>query len=176
MGVIKWKQAPMPMCAVVRSTHSRCLCLAPQASGAASNSYHVLQYNYVPDILEKRGPYREQHLARASKMVGLLSASPRQAAAGDAPEAHPAAVAAPSHPRPVLPPASLPGLQAEQNKLVMAGALTEPVDGAIFIFRQGGGAVLDTGSGVICLAESRWALPLQGCLTACLHVCLPAGM
>ena len=26
--------------------------------------------------------------------------------------------------------------QAEQNKLVMAGALTEPVDGAIFIFRN----------------------------------------
>lgn len=27
-------------------------------------------------------------------------------------------------------------LQADQNKLVMAGALTDPVDGAIFIFRN----------------------------------------
>jgi uncharacterized protein YciI len=27
-------------------------------------------------------------------------------------------------------------LQADANKLVMAGALTDPVDGAIFIFRQ----------------------------------------
>lgn len=63
------------------------------ASAAASNSYHVLQYQYVPDILEKRGPYREAHLAGANKM-------------------------------------------AEQSKLVMAGALTDPVDGAIFIFRN----------------------------------------
>ncbi|KAI3437909.1 hypothetical protein D9Q98_000354 [Chlorella vulgaris] len=63
------------------------------AAAAGSNSYHVLQYAYVPDILEKRGPHREQHLAGASKM-------------------------------------------ADANKLVMAGALTDPVDGAIFIFRN----------------------------------------
>jgi hypothetical protein len=66
---------------------------ALQASAAASNSYHILQYKYVPDILDKRGPYREQHLAGASAM-------------------------------------------AERNKLVMAGALAEPVDGAVFIFRR----------------------------------------
>lgn len=29
-------------------------------------------------------------------------------------------------------------MQADQHKLVMAGALTEPVDGAIFIFRNVG--------------------------------------
>lgn len=29
----------------------------------------VLQYSYVPDILVKRGPHREQHLAGAAKMV-----------------------------------------------------------------------------------------------------------
>jgi hypothetical protein len=45
--------------------------LALQAAAAGSNSYHVLQYAYVPDILEKRGPHREQHLAGASKMVGI---------------------------------------------------------------------------------------------------------
>lgn len=39
-------------------------------AAAASNSYHMLQYKYVPDILEKRGPYREKHLAGASAMVG----------------------------------------------------------------------------------------------------------
>ena len=33
-----------------------------------------------------------------------------------------------------------PVVQAEQNKLVMAGALTEPVDGALFIFRSVGRA------------------------------------
>ncbi|KAL4538404.1 hypothetical protein Ndes2526B_g03292 [Nannochloris sp. 'desiccata'] len=60
---------------------------------ASDNSYYVLKYNYVPDILQKRGPYRAAHLDGAKKM-------------------------------------------ADQNKLVMAGALTDPVDGAIFIFRN----------------------------------------
>ena len=54
--------------------------------------YHVLQYNYVPDILEKRDPYRAEHLDGAKQM-------------------------------------------AAQNKLVMAGALADPVDGALFIFK-----------------------------------------
>lgn len=40
-----------------------------QASAAPANSYMLLQYKYVPDILEKRGPFREQHLAGANKMV-----------------------------------------------------------------------------------------------------------
>ena len=40
---------------------------ATQASAAPS--YHVLQYKYVPDILEKRGPFREKHLAAASQKV-----------------------------------------------------------------------------------------------------------
>lgn len=66
--------------------------ITSQAS-QADNSYHVLQYQYVSDIIEKRGPYRAEHLDGAKQM-------------------------------------------ADQNKLVMAGALTEPVDGAIFIFRN----------------------------------------
>jgi uncharacterized protein len=53
----------------------------------------ALFYSYVPDILEKRDPYRAKHLEAANKM-------------------------------------------AEQSKLVMAGALTDPVDGAVFIFRN----------------------------------------
>ncbi|KAL4451930.1 hypothetical protein ABPG75_007592 [Micractinium tetrahymenae] len=63
------------------------------ASAAPANSYMLLQYSYVPDILEKRGPYREGHLAGANKM-------------------------------------------AEEKKLVMAGAVADPVDGAVFIFRN----------------------------------------
>ena len=43
---------------------------ATQASAAPS--YHVLQYKYVPDILEKRGPFREQHLAAAGQKVPFL--------------------------------------------------------------------------------------------------------
>jgi uncharacterized protein YciI len=30
--------------------------------------YHLLFYSYVEDILEKRGPYREEHLAGARAM------------------------------------------------------------------------------------------------------------
>ena len=45
-----------------------CRLLLLQAT-ASSNSYHVLQYKYVGDILEKRGPFREQHLAGAHKMA-----------------------------------------------------------------------------------------------------------
>ncbi len=51
------------------------LLLATQAS-AAENSYHVLQYSYVPDILEKRGPFREKHLEGAHKMVRCPACPP----------------------------------------------------------------------------------------------------
>ena len=44
---------------------------ATQASAAPS--YHVLQYKYVPDILEKRGPFREKHLALAGQKVNEWS-------------------------------------------------------------------------------------------------------
>jgi hypothetical protein len=37
-------------------------------SSQAAPSYHILQYQYVPDILEKRGPYREGHLGAARKL------------------------------------------------------------------------------------------------------------
>ena len=74
----------------------------------------MLQYSYVPDILEKRGPYRNDHLEGAKKMVGSDSARV---------EAEPALDAA-------------LWVQASENKLVMAGALTDPIDGALFIFRN----------------------------------------
>lgn len=37
-------------------------------------SYLLLVYDYVPDVLERRGPYREEHLdhARAAKEQGHL--------------------------------------------------------------------------------------------------------
>ena len=55
-------------------------------------SYWVLLYDVVPDYLERRGEFRDEHL-------GLASA------------AH------------------------ERGELVMAGALAEPADGAILVFR-----------------------------------------
>lgn len=38
-----------------------------QATSAAPK-FTLLTYQYVPDILEKRGPYREEHLANAQKL------------------------------------------------------------------------------------------------------------
>ena len=45
---------------------------ATQASAAPT--YSVLQYKYVKDILEKRGPFRENHLAAARAKVGMPTA------------------------------------------------------------------------------------------------------
>jgi len=41
-------------------------------AASSEPDYHVLQYTYVPDILEKRGPYRAEHLEGAKKMVRLI--------------------------------------------------------------------------------------------------------
>lgn len=57
--------------------------------------YYLLFYDYVEDILERRTPYRAEHLALAQA-------------------AH------------------------ERGELLMAGALAEPVDGAVFIFKTEG--------------------------------------
>lgn len=53
--------------------------------------YSLLFYDYVDDIVERRAPFREEHLALAGEMH-------------------------------------------EQGVLLMAGALTEPVDGAVLVF------------------------------------------
>lgn len=41
---------------------------------AASEDHHLLLYEYVQDILERRGPYREAHLERiaAEKRAGRV--------------------------------------------------------------------------------------------------------
>ena len=66
---------------------------AVNAAAPSPPSYHVLQYKYVPDILDRRDPFRAEHLQGAKDM-------------------------------------------AAQRKIVMAGALTDPVDGAVFVFRD----------------------------------------
>lgn len=53
--------------------------LAPQATRTATRSFtstsaltatqYLLKYEYIPDVLEKRGPYREGHIGLAKKMV-----------------------------------------------------------------------------------------------------------
>jgi hypothetical protein len=44
----------------------------PPPLQASDNSYHVLQYSYVSDILDKRGPYRAAHLDGAKQMASLI--------------------------------------------------------------------------------------------------------
>eukprot|EP00882_Tetradesmus_deserticola_P010557 GHRQ01011152.1.p1 GENE.GHRQ01011152.1~~GHRQ01011152.1.p1 ORF type:complete len:140 (+),score=44.32 GHRQ01011152.1:116-535(+) len=75
------------------SRHARVACMASAAGAAAGPKYFILNYTYVPDILEKRGPYREAHLAGANK-------------------------------------------QLKAGQLVMAGAAGDPVEGAVFIFKN----------------------------------------
>jgi hypothetical protein len=60
---------------------------------AAGPKYWLLNYTYVPDILEKRGPYREAHLAGAKKHL-------------------------------------------DAGRLVAAGAVGDPVEGATFFFKD----------------------------------------
>ena len=31
---------------------------------------YLLKYDYIPDVLEKRGPFREGHLGLAKKLIG----------------------------------------------------------------------------------------------------------
>jgi hypothetical protein len=60
--------------------------------------YHLLLYDYVEDVVEKRAPFREEHLKLARA-------------------AH------------------------ERGEIVMAGALADPVDGAVFVFKGEAAAV-----------------------------------
>ena len=62
--------------------------------------YWLLFYDYVPDILERRAPFRDAHLTLAG-------------------EAH------------------------RKGTLLMAGALAEPLDGAVFVFRTEDRAVVE---------------------------------
>ncbi|GKY92522.1 hypothetical protein MPSEU_000222500 [Mayamaea pseudoterrestris] len=54
---------------VVRSStnvHKRCF---TSSSSALSAMQYLLRYSYVPDVLEKRGPFREAHLGLAKQLV-----------------------------------------------------------------------------------------------------------
>jgi uncharacterized protein YciI len=40
-----------------------------RSSSALQATKFLLKYDYVPDVLEKRGPYREEHIALAKKFI-----------------------------------------------------------------------------------------------------------
>ena len=58
-----------------------------------TNEYILLTLDYVDDMLDKRGPHREEHIAGARKAF-------------------------------------------EEGKCAMAGALTDPVDTGVFVFKN----------------------------------------
>jgi uncharacterized protein YciI len=62
--------------------------------------YYILFYKTVDNYVEKRAPYREEHLAYAKASI-------------------------------------------ERGDLVMAGALAEPVDGAVLVFKGDGPSVAE---------------------------------
>jgi uncharacterized protein YciI len=62
--------------------------------------YWLLFYDYVDDVLDRRGPLRSEHLERAQAAV-------------------------------------------DRGELLMAGALAEPVDGAVFVFTVDGPAPIE---------------------------------
>jgi len=45
-----------------------CSALQTSSSAAPEAKFYLLSYDYVPDILEKRGPYRAGHLAAAQEL------------------------------------------------------------------------------------------------------------
>ena len=57
--------APFPGGARTRLTKK----LTFASAAGEGDSYSVLMYDYVPDILDKRGPFRAGHIRAAKKMV-----------------------------------------------------------------------------------------------------------
>lgn len=53
------------------------------AAAAGPPTQYLLRYTYVPDVLEKRGPHREQHLQLAREMC--LAGGPTAPLAGTVP-------------------------------------------------------------------------------------------
>ena len=100
---------------------------ALQASAAPSNTFSLLEYKYVPDILEKRGPYRAAHIAGAQKKVR----SWQPGASRGRPSLSRAAAGHALLQRPLL-----PTPQAEEGKIILAGAAGDPVEGALFVFKN----------------------------------------
>lgn len=52
-----------------QSTSSRLFSSSTPSSMSPPTTRYVLSYDYVPDVLEKRGPHREGHLGLASLMI-----------------------------------------------------------------------------------------------------------
>ena len=51
----------------VASFSSTTTALKVATNGGEPSKQYILRYDYAPDVLERRGPYREQHLALAKR-------------------------------------------------------------------------------------------------------------
>ena len=58
-----------------RDSHTHRRTRGPMAS-PDGNAYSLLMVDYVSDVLERRGPYRAEHLGNAKKMVRWICVSP----------------------------------------------------------------------------------------------------
>ena len=58
-------------CCRVANVRSAGAALRPYARSAVAlqASKFLLKYDYVPDVLEKRGPYREEHISLANQFI-----------------------------------------------------------------------------------------------------------
>ncbi len=138
----------------------------------AMSSYQLLSYEYVHDILEKRGPHRDAHLT-AAKEKARAKASLRRATHAclhcpdgacvatqfGLPQARPlkSVLFIATHACTAIVSRARGALQAQEGKLVLAGATGDPTSGAVFIWK-------DT------TAEARICRPV-----ALLHSCMSIG-
>uniref|UniRef100_K3X2K9 YCII-related domain-containing protein n=1 Tax=Globisporangium ultimum (strain ATCC 200006 / CBS 805.95 / DAOM BR144) TaxID=431595 RepID=K3X2K9_GLOUD len=67
------RRAPSSLSLPSRHPHSP-LRAAMSTASSSDKKFYILQYQYTPDILEKRDPFRSEHLARAKalKVEGKL--------------------------------------------------------------------------------------------------------
>ncbi len=105
---------------------------AHSQAAAAPAKYYVLQYSYVPDMMSKRDPYRQSHLDTIKTWVRHQSGREAGQAQLCAYCVEPCRAAGnlscfSFH---------LAGLQETDGKMVMAGALVDPLDGGILIFKD----------------------------------------
>jgi uncharacterized protein len=49
--------------------HPPSVCYSTGTTALQASIQYLLKYDYIPDVLEKRGPYREEHLGLAKQLI-----------------------------------------------------------------------------------------------------------
>jgi uncharacterized protein len=75
---------PLTSCASFISSSGRTVPVTPTMFCSVSPPVkYILRYDYIPDVLEKRGPYREEHLKLAKELC--MSGGPSSPLGSDVP-------------------------------------------------------------------------------------------